>query len=682
MKNTLFPRLCGLILLSLCSLFSVPLCAAPILYSAYIENVQVNTADVYVSASEDAVKYYCHIIRVGHDEYFDVEATDGKFQLNYMQQCTAHTLRVWAKDVAGTLSEDSITLSYSTLGDTYSLYLAGEMNNWGGTTLQFRYTPVSGVYALTTYIAAGQYNYKLNNGSGTWTDGDNRGLKVPKSGYVTFYAREVGYFASSVDSLFLVSASVETDVYACQWIDRTAVWKGNIEQLRTYKIKKKCSACDATGDSWWYDKDLYSDAQTNPISSTASFAKFTFDLPTLSWKWEELDDLCTTTGTDYSLSLYLSADNKALQVSATSTRSTIPTGATFTCYDYTSADNDYTATLKTLITNGTTYIASIPLTALPKSTDSKICYSVQFTYSGGTTLTTDTLFYSLAGGCTTDTLRLCHHGQSDGDYTTAEFSGTRIVQPIVYRRQFKPGYWETLCLPFEVYDIRVYDTDDKQEYCLHPQAVNGVDTLDGEFWLRSFTGENVEAANVENSWTTPANDYTFMPEKNTPYIIMFPDADGYYDDKYIFFYAEGFQTIESEFSPSRPSVDDVYTYAGNNTLQPQTITDAYLLASGSEYFDGTTDGSGTLYPFEAALFATQQTVAKMPRIRINRRQDTPTNLIPTTSTTTEGEIYTLWGNMVGAFVSEGDYVVLTHSLPAGLYLVRTGNTTTKVCLSK
>lgn len=682
MKNTLFPRLCGLVLLSICGFFSASMDAAPKLYSAYIENVQVNTADVYVSASEDAVQYKCRMNRTGLvDHDFPMTATDGKFTLTGMNQCTAHTLQVWAVDADGNVSDNSITLSYSTLGDTYSLYLAGEMNNWGGTTLQFRYTPVSGVYALTTYIAAGQYNYKLNNGSGTWTDGNNRGLKVPKSGYVTFYAKEVGYFASSVDSLFLVSASVETDVYACQWIDRTAVWKGNIEQLRTYKIKKKCSACGATGDSWWYDKDLYSDAQTNPISSTASFAKFTFDLPTLSWKWEELDDLCTTTGTDYSLSLYLSADNTALQVSATGTRSTIPTGATFTCYDYTSSDKDYTATLKTLITNGTTYIASIPLTALPMSTDSKICYSVQFTYSDGTTLNTDTLFYSLAGGCTTDTLRLCHHGQTDGDYTTVEFSGTRIVQPIVYRRQFKPGYWETLCLPFEVTKMWVYDADEQQNYDIYPQYIRGNDTISGYYWLRTFTGENVSAAGVENSWQTAATEQNYLPEKNTPYIIMFPDEDNYYEDKYIYFSAEGFQTIESTFSPSRPTENDVYTYAGNNTLQPQTITNAYLLASGSEYFDGTAEGSGTLYPFEAALFATQQTVAKMPRMRINRRQDTPTNLIPTTSTT-EGEVYTLWGNRVGAFASEGDYVVLTHSLPAGLYLVRTGNTTTKVCLSK
>ncbi len=510
---------------------------------------------------------------------------------------------------------------------------------------------------------------------------------VDLSGYVTFYAREVGYFASSVDSLFLVSASVETDVYACQWIDRTAVWKGNIEQLRTYKIKKKCSACDATGDSWWYDKDLYSDAQTNPISSTASFAKFTFDLPTLSWKWEELDDLCTTTGYEksstyeYSLSLYRNAANNALQVSASNIQTATPTAVKFYCYDYDSADNDYSVSLEALSTGSKTFVGSIPFSNLRPNSDNTICYAAELTYSSGDVVHSPKAFYSLDGACTTDTLFLYHHGQSETG-GVEEYRSGRIVQPIVYKRKFKPGYWETLCLPFEVYDIRVYDTDDKQEYCLHPQAVNGVDTLYGEFWLRSFTGENVEAANVENSWTTPAKDYTFMPEKNTPYIIMFPDADGYYDDKYILFYAEGFQTIESEFSPSRPSVDDVYTYAGNNTLQPQTITNAYLLASGSEYFDGTAEGSGTLYPFEAALFATQLTVAKMPRMRINRRQDTPTNLIPTTSTTTEGEVYTLWGNRVGAFASEGDYVVLTRSLPAGLYLVRTGNTTTKVCLSK
>lgn len=690
MKNTLFSRFRGLLLLSLCSVCAVPLWATPVLYSAYIENVQVNTADVYVSASEDAVEYKCRMNRtdlVDHD--FLMTATDGKFTLTGMNQCTAHTLQVWAVDADKNVSENSITLSYSTLGDGYSLYLAGEMNNWGngdGNIRQFRYTPVSGVYALTTYIAAGQYAYKLNNGSGTWTSGNNRALKVSKSGYVTFYATGVGFFASSIDSLFLISASDESDVYACQWIDGKAVWKGNIEQLRSYKIKKKCSACGATGDSWWYGEDLYLDAQTNPISSDVSFAKFVFDLPTLRWKWEELDDLCTTTGYEksstyeYSLSLYRNAANNALQVSASNIQTETPTAVKFYCYDYKSADNDYSVSLEALTTGSKTFVGSIPFSNLRPNSDNTICYAAELTYSSGDVVHSPKAFYSLDGACTTDTLFLYHHGQSETG-GVEEYRSGRIVQPIVYKRKFKPGYWETLCLPFEVTKMWVYDAKEQQDYDIYPQYISGKDTTSGYYWLRTFTGENVSAAGVENSWMTAATEQNYLPKKNTPYIIMFPDEDNYYDDKYILFYAEGFQTIESEFSPSRPSVDDVYTYAGNNTLQPQTITNAYLLASGSEYFDGTTDGSGTLYPFEAALFATQPTVAKMPRMRINRRQDTPTNLIPIT-TTAAGEIYTLWGNRIGAFASEGDYAALTRSLPAGLYLVRTGNTTAKICLSK
>lgn len=693
MKNTLFPRLCGLVLLSICGFFSVSMDAAPKLYSAYIENVQVNTADVYVSASEGTDRFKCRMIRTNLDHTFWVKPDEnGKFTLKGMNQCTAHTLEIWAvdEDVADSISDNSITLSYSTLGDAIDLYLRGGMNGWG-TNLPFRYTTTSGIYAVTTKIVAGTYEYQVANYS--WSSQSaHRYITVSEEKYVTFCARSIENFISTADSLYMAGTVVnpemsETPAWdvsnaaVCTWVGMQAVWKGAINRNGEYKFIKHTSNADIWG------ADVYGSNQSiSGISSTASFAKFTFDLPTLSWKWEELDDLCTTTGYEksstyeYSLSLYRNAANNALQVSASNIQTATPTAVKFYCYDYDSADNDYSVSLEALSTGSKTFVGSIPFSYLRPNSNNTICYAAELTYSSGDVVHSPKAFYSLNGACTTDTLFLYHHGQSETG-GVEEYRSGRIVQPIVYRRKFKPGYWETLCLPFEVYDIRVYDTDDKQEYCLHPQAVNGVDTLDGEFWLRSFTGENVEAANVENSWTTPAKDYTFMPERNTPYIIMFPDEDNYYDDKYILFYAEGFQTIESEFSPSRPTENDVYTYAGNNTLQPQTITNAYLLASGSEYFDGTAEGSGTLYPFEAALFATQQTVAKMPRMRINRRQDTPTNLIPTTSTT-EGEVYTLWGNRVGAFVSEGDYVVLTHSLPAGLYLVRTGNTTTKVCLSK
>ncbi len=520
---------------------------------------------------------------------------------------------------------------------------------------------------------------------------DNHDLYLPTKTQVTFYAKGVNCFASSADSMYIAGTAVHpelsdataawsnTNAVFCTWVGTQAVWKGAINRSGEYKVIKQ-----SFGTKYTYWNDLWVDRQSiSGISESASFAKFTFDLPTLSWKWEELDDLCTTTGTDYSLSLYLNADNTALQVSATSTKTTAPTAATFHCYDYTSAASDYTADLKTLVANGTTYIASIPLSALPKSTDNKICYNVEFTYSGNSTLTTDTLFYSLAGGCATDTLRLCHHGQSEGDYTTAAFSGTRIVQPIVYRRKFAPGYWETLCLPFEVTKMWVYDTDDKKDYNLYPQyIINGKDTIPGFYWLRTFSSENIEAASADKSWKTAAKAANYLPKKDTPYIIMFPeDESGYYNDKYVYFAASGFQTIASAFSPSRPTTDDTYSYIGNTTLQEQKVTNAYLLASGMEYFDASTDGTGTLYPFECALFATEKTVARAPRLRINRRQETPTDIPPTTAAAA-GEVYTLWGNRVGAFASWDDYDSLVRHLPAGLYIIRTGSTSRKICLTK
>lgn len=684
MKNTLFSRFRGPFLLSLYSLFAVPLWSAPVLHSAYIENVQVNTADVYVSASEDAVRYKCRMNRTGlvnHD--FFVTATDGKFTLTDMNQCTAHTLQIWAVDADSIVSDNSITLTYSTLGDATDLYLRGTMNGWG-TDLPFRYTTTSGVYAVTTKIVAGTYEYKVANSD--WSsESEHRYITLAEEKYVTFYAKGVNCFASSADSMYVVGSAVSvssmpwanTNAVSCSWVGTQAFWKGAVYQTGAYKIIKQ-----SNGMKYTYWNDLWNDNQSiSGISSDAAFAKFTFDLPTLSWTWSELDDLCTTTGDGYSLSLYLNETGDALRVSATNQQTATPVSATFFCYDYTSSASDYSTTLEAQADSSNTFVGSIPFSNLRKSDNDKICYSVQFAYSDGTTLHTDTLFYLLEGKCsTTDTLYIYHHDQGEtGDVES--FNGTRIIQPIVYKRKFAPGYWETLCLPFEVTKVWVYDTEEEQDYDLYPQYLQDNNLMSGDYWLRTFTGENVSAAKVENSWTTAATGQNYLPEKNTPYLIMFPADGDYYNNKYVCFSAEGFQTIESTFSPSRPTTDDVYTYAGNTTLQPQTITNAYLLASGSEYFDGTTDGTETLYPFEAALFATQPTVAKMPRMHIPRHQDTPTRLLPMT-TVAGGEVYTLWGNRVGVFASESDYATLTRSLPAGFYLVRTGNTTSKICLLK
>lgn len=111
---------------------------------------------------------------------------------------------------------------------------------------------------------------------------------------------------------------------------------------------------------------------------------------------------------------------------------------------------------------------------------------------------------------------------------------------------------------------------------------------------------------------------------------------------------------------------------------PQTLTSAYVLESAGYYFQANSSGV-TLHPFECSVNATASTIARMPRIALNGRNNTTTDLtlLPTTDLQ-GGVIYSIFGAAVARFNTIDEYDQACQTLAAGVYVIVTPSATTKI----
>lgn len=270
------------------------------------------------------------------------------------------------------------------------------------------------------------------------------------------------------------------------------------------------------------------------------------------------------------------------------------------------------------------------------------------------------------------------------DGAVTQYAGGPILQPIQYKRKFTPGVWETLCVPFEVDSITVYDPGDRQNYNLYAQYRNGETVKEGEFWLRTFdaVASEVTQANFQSNWQDIKADSRekALPVKNKPYIMRVPDVDGYYNDKYIVFHGKGGQTIDANYSaPELPEKDGYFSYSGNNTMQPWNLENAYVLDAQGVYFRA--DKTVTLNPFECAVNATQATRLLYPRLMISSPQITTADGLPSTEYE-GGRIYTTMGVLVGTFETLDEEENCVMHLPEGIYIVQRRQAISKIHISK
>ena len=194
-----------------------------------------------------------------------------------------------------------------------------------------------------------------------------------------------------------------------------------------------------------------------------------------------------------------------------------------------------------------------------------------------------------------------HYGtanQGDGVYEIKD----EYVGSLIYKRIFTPGKWETLYLPFEVEKVTV---EDDGEYKLSPwQLSNG-----GNYYL----AEPVGVQNGELYF-----DFTTTLEANKPYIIQFPEKNGYYNDRVVTFHGtRKWNELSTSFEPLKPTTQ--MAIQGNNTLLRQTLQDyVYVLRATNDFV--LQRSATTLQPFECYVLPQQATTASAaPRMRVRLR---------------------------------------------------------------
>ena len=335
--------------------------------------------------------------------------------------------------------------------------------------------------------------------------------------------------------------------------------------------------------------------------------------------------------------------------------------------------------------NKNTFETTISISSLiSNSSDGIIRFAIKFEYPNNVIkVTTPEFFYLDGSGCAQRVFAIYHHDDLpatplEGEDQFTEFAGGRILQSIQYKRRMPSEVWETLSVPFVVDSVTAFDPATGEHVRLYAQYNNGA-TQAGHYWLRYFKTPPVTRTEFQSNWydIEATSQEAAKPAKGNAYIIRLPNGGGYYNDKYIVFHGRGYQEIaEAYIAPNLPA-DDHYSYSGNNTMMPQYLSSAYVLDNAGYYF--TSSSTVTLPPFECSVNATAATIAKMPRIALNGRNNTTTDLtlLPTTDLQ-GGVIYSIFGAAVARFNTIDEYDQACQTLAAGVYVVVTPSATTKI----
>lgn len=276
------------------------------------------------------------------------------------------------------------------------------------------------------------------------------------------------------------------------------------------------------------------------------------------------------------------------------------------------------------------------------------------------------------------------------------YDGGTIEAPIRYFRHFSTD-WTTICLPFEVDRIAVYDEADEQEYPVFPrfkkdennyvEGYGWMKRLDEEVFLNEFRGawkDETFSVTAAQEASDEALATIAVPQKGVPYIMAFNDA-AYFSSNYVIFYGAAGQTIDADFTGGSSIAGDAtkVRFVGNNTMHPSAaMTRIYRLAESDNVF--TRRESATVPAFEAYCIGTSLVQRTMPRLVFNGTDsaaDTPTSLDDMrTQSITQGAVYAVTGQLIARFASDDDYLRILTSLDAGAYIVRTADATVKIIM--
>ena len=232
-------------------------------------------------------------------------------------------------------------------------------------------------------------------------------------------------------------------------------------------------------------------------------------------------------------------------------------------------------------------------------------------------------------------------GDKAGDERATEddvesYAGGTISQAIEFRmRVNRLDKWYTLCLPFEVNAVKVWDEEDGQYYDLVPYYRTGDKYYTGHYIIRtpvSTTDFAIENFDSRDRWVDPSSADGYLPSANTPYIIQWhTDGDNYFLNKYISFFGATGQTIPTSMNQgANTSSDETVNIYGNNCMTSGTVRDAYMLdsdyGSGGAWLRAEVGTDRTVLPFECFIRANATTTAKYRVLRRDMADDTPTGL--------------------------------------------------------
>ena len=570
--------------------------------------------------------------------------------------------------------------------------------------------------------------YKLYEAGygGIWTTGTNLFFRNPKDKALKMYALGTDKFVCNLDELYVSGEAVggwwttsnsptsATAVdYRMHYDDETGLfsWTGVVVPGtgKYFKIViRDIRTVDATADIW-ADKRIMQNNATYDRDWTR--ATLYFDMSTWTWWWESaMDDGCVREGgpgvvnTDnggtaftkgYELNSYVVTEggNKYFVVEAESYDSDARDNAILHIYkDESAVVTEVTkegSAAKTYTVGSTThtyYRFKKLVSEIPEAINGIIRYYVKFEGPGGIIKNTKYHYFDLTNKkCAPDTWIIYHHGQAPEDGGRETFDGGRIVQPIEYRRKFDLDTWYSLYLPFDVTAVKVISGGTYYNLLPYYRQDNG--TLRGkQYIIRKATPvTDMPIVNVENrlpsessnGWFDPSeSEYeTFLPQKNTPYIIQFHNA--YYADKWIAFFGRWYSTIDTDFpANAAPTSDEVVNIYGNNTMKNQSLSGQCYQLNYDEYdsYAWTRFDNVTLYPFECYILANATTTAKYRVLRRGAAEDTPTGMEDVYEESGEIRVYTMAGQYLCTLHNMSPDEAGQHlqsRLTEGVYILRT-----------
>ena len=690
----------------------------------YRTNAKVHVGAIHKTIPSNELLYHVIVNNGAPITITAGQVVDNYITISGLTKETAYNVKIYAAKISDTEENRSANykeVNFTTQGDYSDYYLANSINGWlavnGGewtdamNAWRFRTTDVDGIYNLTHAVSVTEnWTYLIyNRATGTRTPDDRTASVVAGRDFMAVM-HDLDHYVTNYSNLYIAGTAVGTaentrsEQNRLTWIDAThAVWEGRVTNGGTFRITS-------------YDNVL----QTNFITPTAqtynegySHARLTFtfdEKAEFTWTWEEIpsEQFCSRSGgagsgavldgsafgvgESYSVYAYMSAGGKWI-VEAT-------------CSGIEAA-NAYLQPFTSLAGDGRQEFAmakidnyfrvEIDPASITYKLNNLARYVVKFAVPEGIRYT-DVHYYDFTGSgeCAPDFFDIYHHDDvaaaPEGAQTS--FVGGVIMQPIRYFRHFDNPDWTTVCVPFNVSKVTVYDTKDKLDYSLYPRFNNGTNDVEGYYWLKTFS-EALPITSFESAWeqltvnTAESNADVLTtlvkPAKNTPYIIAFPDGNGYYTTNWVVFHGAAGQTIDSEFTGrSSIALTDGYDYSqvqlqGNNTMhQSSTLTNIYTIDEGDDYF---TRKTIAVPAFEAYLIGTAQVQASYAAVRYRGGQSVPTGVdnLPSTGDM-QGSIYTATGVRVASFVGRDAMEHCLNHLSTGVYVVYTQSQVNKIVI--